>query len=71
MRNACWIHKATNTHSQYIIFIDFFTGTVVTRTRLNVALCVHCLVFVFGGAQYLWVLNVQLASCHPSENLEF
>jgi hypothetical protein len=23
MRIACWIHKATNTHSKYIIFIDF------------------------------------------------
>jgi hypothetical protein len=23
MSNACWIPKATNTHSQYVILIDF------------------------------------------------
>jgi len=23
MRIACWIPKATNTHSDYVIFIDF------------------------------------------------
>jgi len=23
MRIACWIPKATNTHSEYVIFIDF------------------------------------------------
>jgi len=23
MRNACWIPKATNTHSEYVIFIAF------------------------------------------------
>jgi hypothetical protein len=22
-RNACWIHKTTNTHLEYVIFIDF------------------------------------------------
>ena len=23
MRIACWIHKATNTHSEYIMLVDF------------------------------------------------
>ena len=36
MRIACWIPKATNTHSEYVILIAFSTVTVVTRTRLNV-----------------------------------
>jgi hypothetical protein len=33
MRFACWITKATDTHSEYVILS---TATVVTRTRLNV-----------------------------------
>jgi hypothetical protein len=28
MRIACWIPKATNTHSEYVIFIAFLTETV-------------------------------------------
>ena len=38
-----WIPKATNTHSEYVIFIAFSTATVVARTLLNVTLYVHCL----------------------------
>ena len=29
MRIACWIPKDTNTHSEYAIFIDFFTAAMV------------------------------------------
>ena len=36
---ACWIIKATNTHSEYVI-LNFCTATVVTRTRLNVTFIV-------------------------------
>jgi len=43
MRIACWITKTTNTHSEYVILIVFPRPTVVTRTRLNVTLYVHCL----------------------------
>jgi hypothetical protein len=39
VRFACWITKATNTHSEYVIFI----ATVVTRTPLSVTLYLHCL----------------------------
>ena len=42
-RIACWITKATNTHSEYVILIDFSTATMVARTRLDVTLYVHCL----------------------------
>jgi len=42
MRIAYWITKATNTHPQYVIFFAFSTATLVTRTRLNVTLHVHC-----------------------------
>ena len=43
MRFACRITKATDTHSEFAMLITFFTATVVTRTRLDVKLCVHCL----------------------------
>jgi hypothetical protein len=43
MRIACWIPKATNTHSGCIILIAFPTATMVARTHLNVTLYVHCL----------------------------
>ena len=36
MRMACWITKATNTHSEYVILIAFSTVKTVTRTRLSV-----------------------------------
>jgi hypothetical protein len=32
MRIACYIPKAKNTHSEYVI--AFFTETIITRTRL-------------------------------------
>jgi len=38
MRIACWITKATDTPSQYVICIAFFTATMVTRTHLNLTL---------------------------------
>jgi hypothetical protein len=41
MRFACWISKATHTHTQ-ICNACFSTVTVVTRTRLDVTLYVHC-----------------------------
>ena len=43
MRIACWIPKATDTHSEYVILYCFTTATVVARTRLNATLYVHCL----------------------------
>ena len=40
---ACWITKATDTHSEYVILIAFPLATVVARTRLNASLHVHFL----------------------------
>ena len=40
---ACWIPNATDTHSEYVVFIAFSTATMVTGKRLNVTLYVHCL----------------------------
>jgi hypothetical protein len=35
MRFACWITKATDTHSEFVTIMTF-TATMVTRTRFNV-----------------------------------
>jgi hypothetical protein len=40
---ACWIPKATNTLSEYVILAGFCTAAMVERTRLDVALYVNCL----------------------------
>ena len=42
-RIACWIPKATDTHSECVILIPFPTATMVARTRLNVTSYVNCL----------------------------
>ena len=38
LRVACWKPKATNTHSEYIIFIAFAAAKMVSRKRLSVRL---------------------------------
>jgi hypothetical protein len=38
MQFTCWINKATDTQSEYVILIDFSMATMDTRTRLNVKL---------------------------------
>jgi hypothetical protein len=43
MRIACRIPKATNTLSEYVIRIAFFTATMVTLTSLFVTSCLYCL----------------------------
>ena len=43
MRVACWIPKATYTHSEYLKYILLFYSKMVTRTLLNVTLYLCCL----------------------------
>jgi len=43
IRFACWITKATDTRSRVRNTYCFSTATLVTRTRLNVTIIVHCL----------------------------
>ena len=43
MRIACWISKATNTHSEYELLLS--TATMGSRTRLNVMLYANFLSF--------------------------
>jgi len=52
-RIACWIPKATNTHSGCIKLIAFFsTATMVTWKRLNITLYVHCRSFFLSYFQH-------------------
>jgi len=48
MRIACWIHKATNTHTEYKILIAFPTATVVARMHASVIhyTYIACLVII-------------------------
>ena len=56
MRIACWIPKATNIHSEYVIFNCLSTGTSVARTRLSITLYVHCLLrYVVEHIYLLWL----------------
>ena len=43
MRMACWITKATDTHSEYVIPIAFPLQKLVARTCLDVTSHAHCL----------------------------
>jgi hypothetical protein len=49
MRLACWITKATDTHSECVILNCFSTTTMVTRTLLNMTLHVHGLCCIVCG----------------------
>ena len=43
MRLACWITKATDTHTEHAILIAFPTAKMVSEKHLSITLCVHCL----------------------------
>jgi hypothetical protein len=65
MHISCWTHKATNTHLNILsVCIKYFrnycfsTATMVTRTRPNVTLYVHCLsCFLLCAVLFPGVLN--------------
>jgi len=46
MRIACWIPKATDTHSEYVILYRFSTAAMVAQTCVTVTLYVHCSSFI-------------------------
>jgi len=66
MRIACWIPKATNTHSENVTH-RFSTTTVVTRTRLNVTLYVQylsCYTVIWPARCVCWM---DWFSCNASD----
>jgi hypothetical protein len=44
---TCWLTKATDTDSEYVILTVFSTATVVARELLSVMLYVHCMSYCF------------------------
>jgi hypothetical protein len=57
---ACWVHKTTDTHSEYVILLS--TATVVMRTRLNVMLHVRC-PYCYSKIQFMLSYPVLLTFC--------
>jgi len=59
MRISCWIAKATDTHSEYVIIIIspecFSTTNAVAIKSINVTLCLHCLSFYSITARTEWL----------------
>jgi hypothetical protein len=62
MRIACWISKATDIHSEYVIRIAIILQQWFTRTLRIVTLYVHCLscinlvlIVVFEGVMMVWM----------------
>jgi hypothetical protein len=53
MRFACWVTKATDTHSKYVIFISFVQRQWL-RERASVLryMYVVCLLFNLNGSRY-------------------
>jgi len=43
MRIVCWIPKATDTYSEYVILNGFSTAKMAARKRLNVTFYAYCL----------------------------
>jgi len=63
MRFACWVTKAAN--SEYVSPYCFATTTVVTQTRLNITLYVHCLsCFMWTTYTYSHFVIVTLMHTH-------
>jgi hypothetical protein len=51
-RSVCWIRKATNTRSEYIIRTAFFTASVVSRTRFSITF-IRILHVLFKDLKYV------------------
>jgi len=64
---ACWITKATDTHSEYVILTAFPLQTMVARTCHSVVSNVHCRPFFFDtGNEIVWILHNIICARAPS-----
>jgi hypothetical protein len=50
---VCWIPKATNIHSEYIITYCFSTATMVMRTHLSVTLYVRYIAYLVSSIELI------------------
>ena len=77
MRIACWIMKATNTHSEYVMLFCFSAATMVARTRLFITsyvLRLSCILFisevtVFSFCNFIRPAVGQVSSCKTFQGL--
>jgi hypothetical protein len=71
MRFTCWITKATDTHSEYVI-LTAFPQQLITRTRLNIMLYVHCLCYSCHNKHVCMerLLCIGLLHCHEWNNVK-
>jgi hypothetical protein len=54
MRNACWITEATNTHSEYVIFINFsLQQWLHERASMLRYTYIACIVISAGSGNFL------------------
>jgi len=61
MRIACWIPKATDTHTEYVTLIAFPQQQWLTRTRLIVTLyAILCLVLTRFITVFLYIFVLAL-----------
>jgi hypothetical protein len=61
MRFACWVTKATDTHSEYIIIIAFPRQQCLRERASMLCLYVHCLSCYFPRVQSMalhWIIGV-------------
>jgi hypothetical protein len=58
---ACWIPKATNTHSEYIILIAFHSATLFARTPFCGCVWVGLYMNIIGGIPYTLIEFVHFA----------
>jgi hypothetical protein len=47
-RFACWITKATDTHSEYVTLIDFLRQKWLSECTSMLRLCIYCLYCLKG-----------------------
>ena len=60
MRIACWIPKATDIHSEYIILIAFLRQQCLHERASMLRLYIHCLSCYCDISFFLWKLTTEL-----------
>ena len=67
MRFACWINKAADTHSEYVIIIAFPLQQWLCDLSLNIMLNAHC--HVLFNKQFRSELQKQICNQHVQVTL--
>ena len=62
MRYACWITKATDTHSEYVMFVAFPLQEIMHKGA-SLLLYMYIVCFVYYAVQYLLFIMVCSTYC--------